>query len=276
MNCDYGHQNYLDILDSRRSIIVRAVERLERRTAEVLYEKAKWFKWVRECQDTEEQQRENEKKKVKEEAALFKRHMKEVELRMKELRAKEDLKRQQTNLEEAYNEALSQEEREAEWDPIEDVIGDERGNHVDLIKHILFMTNTVDELTGALAKQSADEDKTAARNLGEANETKSSGKSKKSRQKVLTNAPGPPQIPDKAAHDTRSQVHRRLKEGVKIHYEQGMHLVGSIDNPVELKDKTAPYPEDEIDSVLNDMTEIKHLLFCRLLLSHTTILPAAI
>ena len=141
---DYGHQNYLDILSSRRSIVVRALERLERRVGEVLYKKQKWFKWVRQCQDDEETARENEKKKVKKEAALFKRHMREVQARMRELRAKEDLKRQEAYLDEAYNGRLSEEEQEAEWDPIEDVIEDERGNFVDLIKHILLLTEAVD------------------------------------------------------------------------------------------------------------------------------------
>ena len=55
-----------------------------------------------------------------------------------------------------------------------------------------------------------------------------------------------------------------------------MHVAGSIDNPIETHDKTAPVPEEEIDPLLEDMNEIKHLLFCRLLLSHATVLPAAI
>lgn len=49
-----------------------------------------------------------------------------------------------------------------------------------------------------------------------------------------------------------------------------------MDSPIDLKDKTAPYPDVEIDQMLEDLTEIKHLLFCRLLLSHDNVLPAAI
>ena len=63
---------------------------------------------------------------------------------------------------------------------------------------------------------------------------------------------------------------------VKIHYSKGFHVTGTIDNPIDLKDKTAPYPDDEINQMLEDLAEIKHLLLCRLLLSHANVLPAAI
>ncbi|KAK4693776.1 hypothetical protein P7C71_g3680, partial [Lecanoromycetidae sp. Uapishka_2] len=276
MNCDYRHQHYLDVLSSRRNIVIRVLERLERRTGEVLYEKAKWFKWVRECQDTEEQQRENEKKKIKKEAALFRRHMKEVQSRMRELRAKEDLKRQETYLEEAYKEALSQEEQEAEWDPIEDVIDDERGNYIDLIKHILFMTDSITDDQGSSVPNSNPDGAGKAGSSATDTAPMPSTKSEKSKQKAVTNGASRPEIPDKAAHDTRSQVRKRLKEGVKVQYGKGMHRAGTIENLLELKDKTAPFPDEEIDELLKDMAEIKHLLFCRLLLSHATVLPAAI
>ena len=39
MTYDYGHQNYLDTLSNQRFIVVRALERLERRVGEVLYQK---------------------------------------------------------------------------------------------------------------------------------------------------------------------------------------------------------------------------------------------
>ncbi len=77
-----------------------------------MFKRQNWFKWVRECQDKEEAQRENEKKKIKREAALFKRHWNQFKLRMKELRAKENMKRQDQYLEEAYNERMSVEEEE--------------------------------------------------------------------------------------------------------------------------------------------------------------------
>lgn len=275
LNLDYGHQHYLDTLSNRKFIVVRVLERLERRTAEVLYKKHKWFSWVRQVQDLEETQRESEKKRVKKEAALFKRHVKDRELRMRDLRAKEDAKKSEAFLDEAYRDRMSEEEEDAHWDPIEDVIEDERGNYIDLIKHILLMTEDTSGDQETKVIESGPNGDVEARPSIESNATKSSKKSKKSKQKALTNGSDRP-LPDKAAHDTASQVRRRLREGVKLSYSSGMHVAGTIDNPLELKDKTAPFPDEEIDELLQDMAEIKHLLFCRLLLAHATILPAAI
>ena len=271
LNLDYGHQHYLDTLSNRKFIVVRALERLERRTAEVLYKKNKWFSWVRQVQDLEEMQRESEKKRVKKEAALFKRHVKDRQLRMRDLRAKEDAKRSEAFLEEAYKERMSKEEEDAHWDPIDDVIEDERGNYVDLIKHILLMTEDTSGVQEMSAPDQAPNGNNEAELYVEPNAPKSSKKAKKSKQK----APDQP-LPDKAAHDTASQVRHRLKQGVKLSYSSGMHVAGTIDNPVELKDRTAPFPDEEIDMLLRDMAEVKHLLFCRLLLAHATVLPAAV
>lgn len=272
LQLDYGHQHYLDRLSSRRFTVLRALERLERRAVEVLYKKRKWFRWVRECQDEEETARENEKKKVKKEAALFKRYSKEVQARLRELKAKEDLKRQEAYLEGVYNSTLS-EEREAEWDPIEDVIEDERGNYIDLIKHILLLTDPVNDaettdLPCGLNK--LDQNATAPG-------TNPSKKGRRTKPKAITNGPDAvPLLPDKLSHDTRSQIRKRLSEGVTLEYAPGLHITDTIDNPAETRKKTAPIPDEEIDKLLEDMAEIKHLLFCRLLLSHATVLPAAI
>ena len=94
LQMDYGHQSYLDILANRRHIVLRALEKLERRTAEVLYEKEKWFKWVRKVQEDDETNREKEQKKVKLEAAMFKRHWKKMQIRIKAQREKEEKRRQ--------------------------------------------------------------------------------------------------------------------------------------------------------------------------------------
>ena len=254
---------------------MRALERLERRTAEVLYKKQKWFSWVRQVQDLEETQRESEKKRVKKEAALFKRHVKDMQLRMRDLRARDDAKRSEAFLEGAYKERMTEEEEDAHWDPIEDVIEDERGNYIDLIKHILLMTEDTSGDQETEASEPAPNGDADARPSLESNTPKPSKKAKKSKQKALKNGSDQP-LPEKAAHDTASQVRRRLKEGVKLSYSSGMHVAGTVDNPVELKDKTAPFPDEEIDGLLQDMAEVKHLLFCRLLLAHATVLPAAV
>ena len=275
LNLDYGHQHYLDTLSNRKFIVLRALERLERRTAEVLYSKHKWFSWVRQVQDLEETQRESEKKRVKKEAALFKRHIKDRQLRMRDLRAREDAKRSEAFLEQAYKERVSEEEENAHWDPIEDVIEDERGNYIDLIKHILLMTDNISGDQETKASDSVPNGDAEAHPSNESNAPKSSKKAKKSKQKALING-SDQKLPDKTAHDTASQVRRRLKQGVKLSYASGMHVAGTIDNPAELKDKTAPFPDEEIDDLLQDMAEVKHLLFCRLLLAHATVLPAAV
>ncbi|KAL8731009.1 MAG: hypothetical protein Q9166_003660 [cf. Caloplaca sp. 2 TL-2023] len=190
----------------------------------------------------EEITRENEKKKIRKEVALLKRYFKDVQARTQDLRAKEDLKRQETYLDEAYTTRLPEEEQEAEWDPIEDVIEDERGNYIDLIKHILSLMEFVDDSQA----------------------TNGSNQSFNNGIRAIE------------AHDSKTQMRKRPSEGVKLEYASGFHVAGTVDNPAQTHDKTAPVPDDEIDQLLVDMAEIKHLLFCRLLLSQANVVPAAI
>jgi hypothetical protein len=147
---DYGHAKYLDVLQGQRATITKALERLEHRTAEVgfsvslphdrltylqvLYQHEQWFTWVRECQNEEEENRDKEQKKVKMEAALFKRHWKSAQQRLKESKAKEDKKRQDAFLEKVYKERMAEQETEESddmgWDPIEDVLEENRGSFI--------------------------------------------------------------------------------------------------------------------------------------------------
>lgn len=76
--------------------------------------------------------------------------------------------------------------------------------------------------------------------------------------------------------ESPTQIRQRLSEGEKVRRTKGLHMVGSINSPPALKDKTAPLPKDEIDKILAHLAEIRLLLFCRLLLAHTTILHNAI
>lgn len=69
------------------------------------------------------------------EAALFRRHWKSAQMRMKDSKAKEDKKKQDAYLEQVYKERLAQRETEGDdddmdWDPIEDVLEDSRGSFV--------------------------------------------------------------------------------------------------------------------------------------------------
>ena len=233
-NLDYGHQHYLDNLSNQKFIIVRALERLERCIAEVLYEKRKWFKWVRECQDTEEAQRDNEKKKVKQEAALFRRHQKEVRLHMQELRAKENAKRQDAELDRAYYERLSQqalEEAEEDWDPIEDIVENERGTYVDLIKHFLFMSQPTSGVSGVNASHPNGERHCKPEYEGNDKDAASNGVSKsgKAKKKLAPKQSGE-DVPDNSRHETPAGIRRRLKEGVELTYASGLHMTGTIGN----------------------------------------------
>ncbi|RYP05154.1 hypothetical protein DL764_004008 [Monosporascus ibericus] len=84
--------------------------------------------------------------------------------------------------------------------------------------------------------------------------------------------------PNKNNVETEPEMRKRLKEGIeKNYYEvEGPILVGSLQLPHGTLLKTAPLADEEIDSLRKDIKEIKLLLFCRPLLSHTSLLPAAL
>lgn len=73
-------------------------------------------------------------------------------------------------------------------------------------------------------------------------------------------------------------MRKRLSEGVDKKMENiwGFQLVGSLENPHETYTRTAPMTDDEIESAVKDIREIKLLLFCRLLLAQASMLPAAL
>jgi hypothetical protein len=157
MNYDYGHAKFLDALQGQKATVIKALERLERRTAEVMYEGQKWYSWVRQCQDEEEASREKEQKKVKMEAAMFRRNWKAAETRMKERREREDKRRQDAFLEKVYKERLREKERGGEWeetdddmdwDPIEDVLEDSRGSFVGMLPFSMNFCCAYRGLTG--------------------------------------------------------------------------------------------------------------------------------
>ncbi|KAI0097145.1 hypothetical protein F4814DRAFT_128368 [Daldinia grandis] len=320
LQMDYGHQAYLDTLSSRRHIVLRALEKLETRTARVLYEKEKWYKWVREVQLEEEATREKESKKAKLEAAMFKRHWNKIQTRLRAQRKKEEKQRQDAYLETAYQERMSMSvdnEDDAEmWDPIEDVVDDERSRYVDLIKHFLWMEvlDDVDESESPARKTAEFPDPATSMEKLSISEEKQPKKSKKKAKSKATKAvpiisktkpqggtassrdrlTGQSRImemidddsepleelpePDKSNIETESEMRKRLKEGVEKNYDdiEGPILVGTLENPHGTHLKTAPLADEEIDSLMRDIKEIKLFLFCRLLLSHASLLPAAV
>lgn len=213
---------------------------------------------MRQRQDEEEAQRDSEQKRIKQEAALFERHWRQHKLNIQELRIKENMKRQEEFLDEAYRERISLEEDEAKWDPIDDVVEDEHGKLVDLINLFLMLNKEALKDSGV----SLDE------NPGSANVPKKS--KKKSKKEPRLEPCG------KVGLETKSQIRKRLKEGVQYSHGAGILLKGTVENPLEIADRTAPLSEKEIDEIMGEITEIKHLLFCRLLLSHASLLTVAI
>lgn len=110
-----------------------------------MYEKARWIGSVQEQQEEEETNLESESKQVKREAQLFKRHARQVKLRIRKKRRVEDAKRQEAFLDAAYQERLQQNsetEDEDDYDPIEDELEDDRQSFIDIMKHLLWLPST--------------------------------------------------------------------------------------------------------------------------------------
>ena len=135
---------------------------------------------MRARQNEEEAQRENEKKKVKRDAALWKRHWKQLQLRMKLLKDKEDRRRQDDFLEQAYSERMSMEEEDS-WDPIEDVVEDERGNYLAMIK--MFLLSEVESKAEGKFTESMDVD-AGSSEASSTSDTKSTGKKARKKPQI--------------------------------------------------------------------------------------------
>lgn len=84
--------------------------------------------------------------------------------------------------------------------------------------------------------------------------------------------------PDKSNIETEEMMRKRLKEGVEKNFDDayGVFLVRSLETPHETHNKLPPLDDDEIKTLMQDIKEIKLLFFCRLLLSHASLLPAAL
>ena len=318
LELDYGHQHYLDHLISEKHNTGRALERLERRTAEVLYKQQQWFGWVRNLEDDEEKERDAEKKKIKQEAALFRRHWKDVSARLEKLRQKENNKRQAEYLDKVWEERnkfeadlTAEGEGGEEWDPIEDVVEDERGSYIDLILRFLWLAEPVSVSTdeppspkaataGASSSNKENEAPEVATEQSPAKEPDTSqalvdtSKSKNARKKARQKAKA---LEDKSAsaltlairtQETAmakpGEVHIETPEEVRTRLREGQTMNGVLqtfdpEDPTKtqfLTDKTFPLADDEINTLMQQIPDIKQLLFCRLLLGYASLLPAAL
>ncbi|QSZ37286.1 hypothetical protein DSL72_009380 [Monilinia vaccinii-corymbosi] len=304
-NMDYGHAKFLDQLVNQKIDVTKALERLERRTAEILYKNQQWFEWVRQCQDDEEANREKEQKKIKQEAQLWQRNWKQAKQRMEEKMRREEKKKQDTFLEKIYKEKMKEVENESaddemDWDPIEDELEDGRGNFIDLMRHFLWMSSEeqkTEEPTSSVVKENNVESQEQIRRnsieeivfqLESSTVSKKSKKKKKkaagatvtaSPQLTKTTTPTakPQELPDQSLIESREDMHKRLAHGMKIDLGDvhGLRVAGTIENP-HVQKITRTFTEFEIQRLLDEVFEIKHLLFCRLLLGHAALLPAAL
>ncbi|KAJ4356406.1 uncharacterized protein N0V89_004439 [Didymosphaeria variabile] len=284
VDMDYGHEKYLTKLLNDKHVMARALERLGKRGAEVVHRKKEWLGWVRIRQEEEESQRENESKKVKLEALLFKRHEKDLQRQQREIAAKEDKKREEEYLHGAFEQRLSEmsEEEQDDWDPVQDIFGYERANYVDLIKLFLMLQ---DHSTSTAPKEDGDLTAAAGPSTSEPEKEKPLSKSAKKRARKANAEQKKLEDPTKPSSDekgpktiemeTRSQMRDRLRKPVRYERPMGFYTP-SPSGPTGIHAETKPIPEDELEILLEEVVEVKHLLFCRLLLSHATLLPIAL
>jgi hypothetical protein len=171
---------------------------------------------------------------------------------------------------------------------------------IDLIRHFLWMESPEAVVAGnitGLEEQDIPGNEVAASQTNDgtvaipdkinaqAETPASSKKSKKKKKKAAeastaatssqSHAPQP--LPDKALIESKESMHERLAHGTEINrgHVSGLMVAGTIENP-QVETKTRSFPEDEIQRLLGEITEIKHLLFCRLVLGHPTLLPIAL
>lgn len=199
------------------------------------------------------------------------------------MRKKEEQKLQDAFLEEAYRErmAMNEDADDEAWDPIEDMEDEQRHRYIDLIKHFLWMEVEVDEAAAQktapaeassrkLAEEPAPAEDVPSPTKKLKNKKKNKGKSNaatnSSPLEELQNLLGQRKLlamqasgkhstdtelkePDKNNIETEEEIRKRLSQGVKKNFDNvsGMQLVGTIENPHETWDKTAPMEDDDDD-----------------------------
>ncbi|KAL1603395.1 hypothetical protein SLS59_004492 [Nothophoma quercina] len=285
---DYGHQKYLDKLLNDKQNMTKALEKLGKRAATVMYEQKQWFNWVKETQAKEEKEGETESKKVKLESLLFQRHQKEIKRQQREAQAKEAQKLQQQYLDETYKQRLSDmsEEEEDSWDPIKDVYGYERDNYVELIKYFLMLKDNTDNEANGATEDAASELENlqldgASESTAPAKALSKSAKKRAKKANAETKKLADPTSQTEEGRganvtemETRSQMRERLRKPVRFERATGWYVQGAGPNAFDAQ--TPIIPDDEIEQLLDEVSEIKNFIFCRLLLAQSTLLPIAL
>lgn len=279
---DYGHEKYLDRLQNERHVMVKGLEKLGKRAAVLMHQQKQWYGWVKRAQEEEERNGETESKKVKLESLLFRRHQKEIARHQRDMRSKEDKKRQEEFLDQVYTQRLSEmsEDEQDEWDPIQDVYGYEKDNYIDLIKFFLMLEDDehsgedddMPELVEATdAASSTPSDKFLSKSAKK-RARKANAEVKKLADPASQTAEG--RGPNVIEMETKQEMRERLRNPVKFERSKGWYMGGS--GPLGINATTPVLPDDEIEQLLSEVAEIKNFLFCRLLLSQATLLPAAL
>ncbi|KAI4669806.1 uncharacterized protein J4E79_000084 [Alternaria viburni] len=259
MDNNYGHTVYLDRLQNNKHETVKALEKLGKRAAAVVHEEQRWHHWVRECQEKEEEQAQSEAKKVKLEFQLFKRYEKELDRRQRDMRSREIKRREEQYLNQVYAERAQtmsreeEEEWEEQWDPIQDIYGYERGRYVELINMFLMISEQEHEDYCAGVEASQLDGPAAPTSSHQATGQAATGK-----KSIIM--------------ETKEQMRRRLQTPVNFERAPGQYL------PEFLSPRTTTpvVPHDEIETLLDEICEIKNFLFCRLLLASSALLPIAL
>ncbi|KAK0102680.1 hypothetical protein ONS95_006282 [Cadophora gregata] len=238
---------------------------------------------------------------------MFRRYWKAAESRLRDLKRKEEAKRQDAYLDQIYRERIAEkarngeahggaeDENEMDWDPIEDVLDDNRGSYIDLIQNFLWMAVLDDRVDDLVQQENtppatpAEEPPTPVETSQEPatpqpikpSHSSKKAKAKKKKSQTPSKKPSSPeaqsQKPDKTLIESKSEMYERLTQGVDFESSRvkGMRIAGTIENPV-ITTKTITFPEDETARLLSEISEIKNLLFCRLVLGHAALLPAAL
>jgi hypothetical protein len=283
VDMDYGHEKYLTKLLNEKHVIAKALERLARRGADVVYEEREWHDWVKNCQQDEEDQRAKESEKVKLEGLLFKRHQRELQRQQREMKAKDDKEREEYYLQQVYEQRLSEmsEEEQDDWDPVQDVYGFERDNYVDLINFFLMVRdpNPEEETTGDAGpapKNDAADPKPAGKPLSKSAK-KRAKKANNETKKLDDTSKDTPEGKGSSTieMETRSQMRERLQKPVRYERPSGWYY-DADQGPVGVRASTYPLSDIEVDHLLEEIAEVKHFVFCRLLLSHASLLPIAL
>lgn len=265
--------------------MIKALERLGKRAAAVMYEQKQWFNWVKETQEQEERQGETESRKVKLESLLFQRHQRELKRQQREMKAREVQKQQEQYLDETYKQRLSDmsEEEQDDWDPIKDVYGYERENYVKLIKYFLMLQDQEADGTteGAPAEAEIPQVDSASESVTPAKALSKSAKKRAKKANAETKKLADPTLQTEEGRganviemETKAQMRERLRKPVKFERATGWYVAGIGPNGYDAQ--TPVILDDEIEQLLYEVAEIKNFLFCRLLLTQSTLLPVAL